>query len=140
MGLKLLDKIRKYLIYVRLMPPQGGIKETYALKLNKKQCKRLVGMLNKCIIIITIFFLRISEKKMTLESEMVAILVRFRIMVKILNFYIIILCSHLYHFFPVSIHYLQCIHCLLHYINCSFVNNVLSHPESFSFLLVSHLD
>ena len=32
--------------------------------------------------------------------------------VKILNFYIILLCSHLYHFFPVSMHYLHCIHCL----------------------------
>ena len=35
--------------------------------------------------------------------------------VKILSIYIIIFCTHLYHFFPVSIHYLQCIHCLLHY-------------------------
>ena len=36
--------------------------------------------------------------------------------VKILNIYIMLLCTHLYHFFLVSIHYLQCIHCLLHYI------------------------
>ena len=35
--------------------------------------------------------------------------------VKILNFYIILLCTHLYHFFQVSIQYLQFIHCLLHY-------------------------
>ena len=35
-------------------------------------------------------------------------------MVKLLNLYIIILCTHLYHthFFPVSIQYLQCIHCI----------------------------
>ena len=33
--------------------------------------------------------------------------------VKILNLYIILSCSHLYHFFPVSIHSMQCIHCLL---------------------------
>ena len=39
------------------------------------------------------------------------------ISVKILNLYIILLCTHLYHFFPLSIHYLQCINCLLHYIN-----------------------
>ena len=32
--------------------------------------------------------------------------------VKILNLYIILLCTHSYHFFPISIHYLQCIHCL----------------------------
>ena len=32
--------------------------------------------------------------------------------VKILNLYFILSCTHLYHFFPVSIHYLQCIHCL----------------------------
>ena len=38
--------------------------------------------------------------------------------VKILNLYIIPLCTHLYHFFLVSIHYLQCIHCLLHFIFC----------------------
>ena len=30
------------------------------------------------------------------------------------TFYIIILCTSLYHFFLVSIHYLQCIHCLFH--------------------------
>ena len=36
--------------------------------------------------------------------------------VKMLNLYIILFCTHLYHFFPVSIHYLQCIHCLLHYV------------------------
>ena len=36
--------------------------------------------------------------------------------VKTLNLHIILLCTHLYHFFPVSIHYLQCIHCLLHYV------------------------
>ena len=51
--------------------------------------------------------------------------------VKILNLYIILLFTHLYHFFPVSIHYLQCIQCLLHYsdklkqvqgvINCLYV-------------------
>ena len=35
--------------------------------------------------------------------------------VKILNLFIIILCTHFYHFFLVSIHYPQCIHCLLHY-------------------------
>ena len=35
--------------------------------------------------------------------------------VKILNLYVILLCTQLYHFFPVSIHYLQCIHCLLYY-------------------------
>ena len=35
--------------------------------------------------------------------------------VKILNLYIILLCAHLYHFLPVSIHYLQCINFLLHY-------------------------
>ena len=34
---------------------------------------------------------------------------------KILNLYIILLCTHLYHFFPVSIHYLKWIHCLFHY-------------------------
>ena len=34
--------------------------------------------------------------------------------VKMLNIYIMLSCTHLYHFFPVSIHYLQCIHCLLH--------------------------
>ena len=28
--------------------------------------------------------------------------------VKILNLYVILLCTHLYHIFPVSIHYLQC--------------------------------
>ena len=33
--------------------------------------------------------------------------------VKILNLYIILLCSHLYHFLPVAIHSLQRIHCLL---------------------------
>ena len=32
-----------------------------------------------------------------------------RIIVKILNIYIILSCTHLYHFFLVSIHYLQCI-------------------------------
>ena len=26
----------------------------------------------------------------------------------------VLLCTHLFHFFPVSFHYLQCIHCLLH--------------------------
>ena len=36
--------------------------------------------------------------------------------VKILNLYTIILSTHLYHFFPVAINYLQCIHCLLHYV------------------------
>ena len=36
--------------------------------------------------------------------------------VKILNLYIILSCYHLYHFFPVSIHYLQCIHCLLNWV------------------------
>ena len=35
------------------------------------------------------------------------------IIVKILHLYIILLCTHLYHFFQVSIHSLQCIHCLL---------------------------
>ena len=40
--------------------------------------------------------------------------------VKILKLYIIPLCTHLetphlYHFFPVSIHYLHGIQCLLHY-------------------------
>ena len=35
-------------------------------------------------------------------------------LLNILNLFIIILCTHLYHFFPVSIQYLQCIHCLLH--------------------------
>ena len=30
------------------------------------------------------------------------------------NLKIKLLCTHLYHFFPVSIHYQQCIHCLLH--------------------------
>ena len=34
----------------------------------------------------------------------------------IMNTYIMLLCTHLYHCFPVSIHYLQCIHCLLHYV------------------------
>ena len=29
--------------------------------------------------------------------------------VKILNLYVILLCTHLHHFFPVSIHYMQCI-------------------------------
>ena len=33
--------------------------------------------------------------------------------INILNFYIIILGTNLYHFFLVSIYYLQCIHCLL---------------------------
>ena len=33
--------------------------------------------------------------------------------VKILNLYISLLCTPLYHFFPVSLHSLQCIHCLL---------------------------
>ena len=32
---------------------------------------------------------------------------------KILNLYIVLSCTHLYHFFPVSIHSLQSIHCLL---------------------------
>ena len=35
--------------------------------------------------------------------------------IKILNLYIILSCTHVYHFFPVSIHYLQCVNCLLHY-------------------------
>ena len=34
--------------------------------------------------------------------------------IKILKIYIMLSCTHLYHFFPVSIQYLQCIHCLLH--------------------------
>ena len=34
--------------------------------------------------------------------------------VKILNLYIILLCTHLYLFFLESIQYLQCVHCLLH--------------------------
>ena len=34
--------------------------------------------------------------------------------VKILNIYVMLSCTQLYHFFPVSIQYLQCIHCLLH--------------------------
>ena len=34
--------------------------------------------------------------------------------VKILNIYIMLSCTHLYHFFSVSIHCLQCIHCFLH--------------------------
>ena len=33
--------------------------------------------------------------------------------VKIFNIYIMLSCTHLYHFFSVSIQYLQCIHCLL---------------------------
>ena len=40
-----------------------------------------------------------------------------QLIVKILNLYVILLCTQLYHhFFPVSIQYLQCINCLLHYI------------------------
>ena len=35
------------------------------------------------------------------------------IIVKILNLYFILSCTHLYHFFLVSIYYLQCIHCFL---------------------------
>ena len=42
--------------------------------------------------------------------------------IKILNLHIILLYTHLYHLFPVSIHYLQCIHCLLGYM----WHNVLS--------------
>ena len=33
--------------------------------------------------------------------------------VKILNIYTLLLCTHLYYFFPVSIHSTQCFHCLL---------------------------
>ena len=33
--------------------------------------------------------------------------------IKILNLYIILLCTQLYNFFLASIHYLQCVHCLL---------------------------
>ena len=33
--------------------------------------------------------------------------------IKIQKLYIILLCTHLFHFFPVSFHSLQCIHCLL---------------------------
>ena len=39
--------------------------------------------------------------------------------VKILNLYIILSCTHLYHFFPLSIHYLQYIHCFLHIVDKS---------------------
>ena len=47
----------------------------------------------------------------------------FYTIVKILNLYIILLCTHLYHFFPVSIQYLQCIHSLLHYVT-EFIGNL----------------
>ena len=46
---------------------------------------------------------------------LVILLQHFPFIIKILNLYIILLCTHLYHFFPVSIHYLQWIYCLLHY-------------------------
>ena len=39
----------------------------------------------------------------------------FGVIVKILNLYIMLSCTHRYYFFPLSIHFLQCIHCLLHY-------------------------
>ena len=39
---------------------------------------------------------------------------KIKIIVKILNIYILLSCTHLYHFFPLAIHYLQCFHCLLH--------------------------
>ena len=43
--------------------------------------------------------------------------------VKILNLYIILLCTLMYHFFPISIHYLQCFHCLLNYIWRNILND-----------------
>ena len=45
------------------------------------------------------------------NKDFVLILKEFRDKLKI---YIMLSCTHLYHFFPVSIQYLQCIHCLLH--------------------------
>ena len=45
-----------------------------------------------------------------------------RNIVKILNLFIIH-CTHLYYFFLVSIHYLQCIHCLLHYVTEYLIGN-----------------
>ena len=44
-------------------------------------------------------------------------LIEIQTIVKILNLWIIILCTHLYHFFLASIHYLQCIHCLNEWVN-----------------------
>ena len=35
--------------------------------------------------------------------------------VRIVNLYLILFLTHLYNFFPLSIHYLQCIHCVLHF-------------------------
>ena len=50
--------------------------------------------------------IKCSKKVATLYTENI---------VKILNLYIMLSCIHLHHFLPVSVHYLQCIHCLLHY-------------------------
>ena len=54
--------------------------------------------------------------------------------VKILKFYIILLCAHLYRFFPASIHYLQSIHCLLQYFN--FTGALYCHFSIVIFILV----
>ena len=56
-----------------------------------------------------------------------------------MNLYIIRLCTHLYHFFLVSVPYLQCIHCLLHYLrpNISrFGYLYLNHPNSLTITLI----
>ena len=58
-----------------------------------------------------LYLLLFAKKfKKMFEQAMIAIVN----MVKILNIYIMLSCTHLYHFFPVSIQCLQSIHCLLH--------------------------
>ena len=64
--------------------------------------------------LLTVTFWRDSNLENLLYSQSLEILIATDI-AKILNLYIIILCTHLFHFLPVSIHYLQCIHCLLQY-------------------------
>ena len=54
--------------------------------------------------------------------------------VEILNLDKIILFTHLHHFFPVSIHYLQCIYCLLNYKWRTISLALLSFTQYFTFV------
>ena len=67
-------------------------------------CKQFLLIMNSFLSIQFIWERNEAQVSSHTETELI---------VKILNIYIMLSCTHLYHFSPVSIHYLQCIHCLL---------------------------
>ena len=54
--------------------------------------------------------------------------------VKILNIYIMLSCTHLYHFFPVFIHYLQCILLDIHPLNKTLMVNKRGNKRVLNFV------